>query len=77
MLSTPKAGKVKNIATKPEYLVRDWRNGVLVLISVRLGLNKVPPEFFESVLHYFRNHLNVGIIGGRPKEAYFLLGMQE
>ena len=76
-MGTPKASQAKKTTSKPEYLVRDWRNGVLVLISVRLGLNKVQAEYFESVMHYFRSQLNVGIIGGRPKEAYYLLGMQE
>ena len=50
---------------------------MLVLISVRLGLKKVPPEYFPAVRAFFMQQLNVGIIGGRPREAYFLVGMQE
>ena len=59
------------------FSVQDWKNGVLVLISVRLGLKKVPPEYFPAVRSFFMQILNVGIIGGRPREAYFLVGMQE
>lgn len=63
---------------KPEInLERDWRNGVLVLVSTRLGLKKVGTEYFGAVKTFFMQQLNCGIIGGRPKEAYYLVGMQE
>ena len=42
----------------------DWQNGVLVLISVRLGIKKIPEEYFPAVREFFMNPLNVGIIGG-------------
>ena len=60
----------------PNY-ERDWRNGVLVLVSTRLGLKKVGTEYFGPVKSFFMQQLNCGIIGGRPKEAYYLVGMQE
>ena len=56
---------------------REWRNGVLVLISTRLGLKKVSTEYMGPVQSFFMQQLNCGIIGGRPKEAYYLVGMQE
>ena len=56
---------------------RDWRNGVLILVSTRLGLKKVGTEYFGPVKTFFMQQLNCGIIGGRPKEAYYLVGMQE
>jgi cysteine protease ATG4 len=58
-------------------LEREWRNGVLVLISTRLGLKKVGTEYFLPVKYFFNQKLNCGIIGGRPKEAYYMVGMQE
>ncbi len=58
-------------------LKKDWRNGVLILVSTRLGLKKVGTEYFGPVKSFFMQNLNCGIIGGRPKEAYFLVGMQE
>ena len=64
--------------SQPEInLERDWRNGVLVLVSTRLGLKKVGTEYFGPVKSFFMQKLNCGIIGGRPKEAYYLVGMQE
>lgn len=56
---------------------RDWRNGVLVLVSTRLGLKKVGTQYFGPVKSFFMQQLNCGIMGGRPKEAYYLVGMQE
>ena len=58
-------------------LEKDWRNGVLVLVSTRLGLKKVGIEYFGPVRDFFAQTLNCGIVGGRPKEAYYLVGMQE
>ena len=70
--------KTETTSKQPELdLERDWRNGVLVLISTRLGLKKVGTEYFGPVKSFFMQKLNCGIIGGRPKEAYYLVGMQE
>ena len=44
---------------------------------MRLGLKKVSSEYFPAVRAFFMQKLNVGIIGGRPREAYFLVGMQD
>ena len=62
---------------KEGFCVQDWQNGVLVLVSVRLGLKKVPHEYFPAVRAFFMQYLNVGIIGGRPREAFYLVGMQD
>lgn len=48
-----------------------------MLVSTRLGLKKVGTEYFGPVKSFFMQKLNCGIIGGRPKEAYYLVGMQE
>jgi len=50
---------------------------VLVLISNRLGLKKVSNEYLEAVRAFSTFKLNCGIIGGRPKEAFYLVGMQD
>jgi len=47
------------------------------LVSTRLGLKKVGTEYFGAVKSFFMQNLNCGIIGGKPKEAYYLVGMQE
>ena len=34
-------------------------------------------EYFDPVKSFFMFNQNCGIIGGRPKEAYYLVGVQE
>lgn len=55
----------------------DWQNGVLVLVSNRLCLNKMQDEFYQPIRSFFQCSHNCGIIGGRPKEAFYLVGVQE
>ena len=50
---------------------------MLVLVSNRLGLKKMQNEYMEAVRSFCHSNLNCGIIGGRPKEAFYLVGMQE
>ena len=47
-----------------------------MLISTRLGLKNIDKEYFAAISHFFMMRLNVGIIGGRPKEAFYLVGIQ-
>ena len=54
-----------------------WTNGVLMLVSNRLSLKKLQSEYFSAVKAFFLSKLNCGIIGGRPKEAFYLVGVQE
>jgi len=63
---------------KCEMLSRDpWRNSVLVVVCLRLGMNKVQEEFMNLIRSFFMQNLNVGILGGRPGEAYYLVGIQD
>lgn len=63
---------------KSEIIVKDaWRNSVLVIVCLRLGMKKVQPEFLNIIRQFFMQNLNVGILGGRPNEAYYLVGIQD
>lgn len=53
---------------------KDWKNGVLVIVPTRLGLNKVNKEYFAPILSIFQFQHNVGIIGGRPSQALYFVG---
>ena len=70
--------KQKTLAVegKKNYTVSDWQNAVLVMVSTRLGLKKVQKDYFRSVLYFYMQNFNVGIIGGRPKEAFYFVGLQ-
>jgi len=61
---------------KSEMLSQDpWRNSVLVVVCLRLGMEKVQAEFLNLIRSFFMQNLNVGILGGRPGEAYYLVGI--
>jgi hypothetical protein len=61
---------------KQNFIVEDWQNAVLILVSTRLGLKKVQREYFSAVRYFFTQSFNVGIVGGRPKEAFYFVGLQ-
>eukprot|EP00347_Sterkiella_histriomuscorum_P008343 403345460 len=61
----------------PEILRSAWRNGILVIIPTRLGLNKVNKEYYSSIKYVFQCRLNVGIMGGRPNQALYFVGTQK
>ena len=61
--------------TSSSFSAKDWRNGVLVLIPTRLGMKSVDKNYYGALVEFFQCPLNVGIIGGRPKEAYYLVGL--
>jgi cysteine protease ATG4 len=60
-----------------QYISKHWTNGVLVIIPSRLGLNKVNAEYFGPIKQIFQNPLNVGIIGGKPSQALYFVGVQK
>jgi Peptidase family C54 len=39
-------------------------------------MKKVLPEYLEVIRCFFNTSTNVGILGGRPGEAYYLVGLQ-
>lgn len=59
------------------YSQKKWHNTVLVIICVRLGLKKVEATYLEMIRMFYQLSINVGILGGRPGEAYYLIGMQD
>jgi cysteine protease ATG4 len=40
-------------------------------------MKKVEPEYLEVIRKFFACKVNVGILGGRPQEAYYLIGLQD
>lgn len=54
-----------------------WTNIVLVICCVRLGMHKVQPEYLEVIRTFFMCKLNAGVLGGRPGEAFYLIGLQD
>ena len=40
-------------------------------------MTRVEPEFLDVIRYFFACKVNVGILGGRPGEAYYLIGLQD
>jgi len=53
-----------------------WRS-VFILIPMRLGVDKTNPIYFQTILACLRMPQSVGIIGGKPKQAYWFVGYQD
>ena len=52
----------------------EWRNHVLVIISNRLGLTNVAPEYFKVIKKYMKLPTFIGLVGGKPRFAYYFVG---
>lgn len=50
---------------------------MLVIACVRLGMKSVEAAYLEVIRMFYACKLNVGILGGRPGEAYYLVGIQD
>lgn len=51
-----------------------FTHGCLIFVSVRLGLDSIVREYFESIRHIFKIPRNLGIIGGKKNSALFFIG---
>lgn len=52
----------------------EWPAALLVIVPLRLGLDRVNPEYIEEIKCVLRNEHTVGIIGGRPNHAIYFAG---
>ncbi|XP_041134475.1 cysteine protease ATG4C-like isoform X3 [Polyodon spathula] len=64
-------------AQGPETETRVNRKAVIILIPVRLGGEKTNPEYFDFVKGILSLEYCIGIIGGKPKQAYYFVGFQD
>lgn len=53
-----------------------WKS-LLILIHLRLGLDKINPVYVNSIKQIFRIPQSVGILGGRPRAAYYFVAYQD
>jgi len=53
-----------------------WRS-LFILIPMRLGVDKINPIYFETILSVLRLPQSVGIIGGKPKQSFWFVGYQD
>ena len=51
-----------------------WTNNVLVIVSNRFGIERVSEEYYKVIKKYMKLDSFVGLVGGRPKYAYYFVG---
>lgn len=66
------AGQTKGSANPSSH----WVPGIL-FIQLRLGLTKINPLYFAALKKTFQLKNSLGIIGGRPNHALYLIGFME
>lgn len=52
----------------------DYPKAFLIVVTVRLGIQKIDSEYFESITKCFEYPQCVGIIGGKPNFALYFVG---
>jgi hypothetical protein len=66
-----------NEVTTPSItgLTPSWKP-ILILVPLRLGLDKINPLYIDTLKDFFQFKQNVGIIGGRPRQSLYFVGYQ-
>lgn len=81
------AGKVKVLISESSNLYDDIiaqvfttlnpvPDALLILLPVRLGIDKVNPLYHASVLQFLSLNQSVGIAGGKPSSSFYFFGYQ-
>lgn len=52
-------------------------NHVLLIISNRFGIERVSEEYFKVIKKYMKLSSFVGLVGGKPRFAYYFVGHLE
>jgi len=59
-----------------EEASNEWKS-CLILVPIRLGVDRINPIYFKSLLSCLRWPHSVGIIGGKPKQSFYFVGVQD
>ncbi|CDW71601.1 UNKNOWN [Stylonychia lemnae] len=55
----------------------EWINEVLVIVNARLGMEGINSNYHQVILKYMKFPQFIGLMGGKPKKAYYFIGQQE
>ncbi len=57
----------------------NWENSIFLIVPIRLGLNRIEPEYLQSIRDIYREMCehNIGIAGGRDFSALYFVGLTE
>ena len=54
--------------------VGDFPRAVLIIVTVRLGLTGIDPEYYSAIKSCFELPQCVGLLGGKPNFALYFVG---
>jgi hypothetical protein len=55
----------------------DYPIPLLLLVTTRLGLQGIEPEYYETIKNCFNMDQCVGILGGKPNFALYFVGVDD
>jgi cysteine protease ATG4 len=68
-----KCNKCIKCKKHPKGICEEW-SPLLLIIPLRLGLNEFNQDYKESLKRCFEIEHTVGMIGGKPNQAYYFYG---
>ena len=54
-----------------------WKNSILLMMPLMLGMSKIHHDYYSSFKILIENKYSIGIIGGRPKSALYIVGYKD
>ncbi|XP_053626038.1 cysteine protease ATG4B [Plodia interpunctella] len=56
-----------------DFVITDWMP-LLLIVPLRLGLSEINPVYIDGLKICFQSPQNIGVIGGKPNQALYLIG---
>jgi cysteine protease ATG4 len=53
-----------------------WKNAVLMFLPMMLGMKVIQKEYVKVFKFFMKNEFSVGVIGGKPQSALYLVGIK-
>ncbi|XP_026737726.1 cysteine protease ATG4B [Trichoplusia ni] len=63
-------------SSAPDSVVTDWMP-LLLIVPLRLGLSEINPVYIDGLKICFQSPQSIGVIGGKPNQALYLVGCVE
>ena len=74
--NTVKEGKEESVWEKLLHVEPGKWHSVLILVPVRLGVNKLNPRYIESLRRCLQLTNCIGFVGGKPRSSLYFVGYQ-
>ena len=76
VISVPLDSTIYTNEVRHQFKDNKGKKGMLLLMNLLLGIGKINPIYFESILKLFDLKYCMGIAGGRPNSSLYFVGYQ-